>query len=85
TLLYLFERPGKYVLETSYRDADSNDIAVTSFPISVSSAGAGISVAYLIAGACFIVGMLIGVFAGRRFVRPRTINGGEIVARSERN
>jgi hypothetical protein len=37
TLLYEFQEPGVYTLETSYRDVDGNDIAVASFPISVAS------------------------------------------------
>jgi hypothetical protein len=54
TLVFTFAKPGQYVLETSYRDADGDDIAVATFPITVEADGhAGIpfgSIGFFVAG-----------------------------------
>jgi hypothetical protein len=62
TLLYLFERPGSYTLETSFRDADSNEIAVASFPITVEAVSGGVPGIALNA-ALFFAGLVVGAGA----------------------
>lgn len=58
TLLFEFDEPGDYSLEISFRDADGNDIAVVSEPITVESSGSSPALQY------GTLGLLVGVFLG---------------------
>lgn len=60
TLLYLFVKPGTYMLETSFRDAESNDIAVASFPITVEGGSGADGTLYVAIGAALLIGALVG-------------------------
>jgi hypothetical protein len=73
TLLYDFEEPGNYTLEVSYRDAQGNDIAVVSIPISVGSAGGlpPFLVEYVAPALLFIIGLAIGIVSMRFWVRRK--------------
>jgi hypothetical protein len=59
TLLYEFQEPGAYTMETSYRDADGNEIAVASFPISVAPPATSLGTVVPLASS-FIVGCFLG-------------------------
>ena len=58
TLLYEFPAPGSYTLEASFRDAEGNDIAVETFPISVSGSLGSVSLSLILEllGACILGG-----------------------------
>lgn len=59
-LLYSFLEPGSYRIETSFRDVDGNDIAVSSFPISISPGGSDGSM--VPSALMFLSGVCVGVF-----------------------
>jgi hypothetical protein len=71
TLVFTFPESGQYALEASYRDADGNDIASATFPITVEADG-GSPVTFG-SVAVFVAGLLVGAVAlfiiGRR--RPK--------------
>ena len=57
TLLYQFEEPGTYTLETSYRNEDGDDIATASFPITVAAGERTVTVLpFAIGFVSFVVG-----------------------------
>lgn len=60
TLLYEFTQPGSYTLEASYRDADGNDIATSSFPITVEGGQGGTPI--LMPLMLFVIGAVVGGF-----------------------
>jgi hypothetical protein len=71
TLLYEFPEPGSYTLETSFRDADGNDLAVQTFPITVAGSsdigplyGVALDVALIVAG--LLLGALLGWYLPSR-------------------
>ncbi|MCE9541465.1 hypothetical protein K8R03_02800 [Candidatus Kaiserbacteria bacterium] len=61
TLLYSFLDAGTYKIEASFRDKEGNDMAVASFPFSISSSGSGGSV--LPSTGIFLGGALMGALA----------------------
>jgi hypothetical protein len=66
TLLYEFTEPGSYTIETSYRDADGNDIATSSFPITVAVGSADASFTIpLVAAIALLIGAALGAFVMR--------------------
>ena len=73
TLLYVFPAPGSYKVEPSFRDADGNEIAVTSFPITVTSGGGvgGTVEQYAILSGVFMAGCLIGAFGLRALLKRK--------------
>lgn len=67
TLLYEFTTPGSYTLDASYRDAEGNDIATSSIPITVEGGRGGSPIVLPLM--LFIAGALLGGFLV--FVRMR--------------
>lgn len=66
TMLFAFPEAGAYVLETSYRDADGNDIAKASFPIQVAAPSGALRLSQLasLVGAA-VLGALVGALGAR--------------------
>ena len=70
TLLYEFQKAGKYTIETSYRDVQGNDIAVASFPVDVAAADSSMF-ASLMPLLALCIGIGIGAAAAILFGRRR--------------
>ncbi len=63
TLLYAFPEPGTYTIQPSYRDKDGNELAVASFPLTVTAPDEDASfLGFLSGGVLILVGVVLGVF-----------------------
>ncbi len=60
TLLFGLIESGDYKLEASFRDADGNDTAVASFPMSITGEPFGLT-DHIDVGAAFVAGIITGV------------------------
>lgn len=71
TLLYMFQLPGNYTLEASFRDKDSNDIAVGKFPFTISSDDSSYSIQSTTIGLLLVALVLCrGIWMYWRRLRP---------------
>ena len=59
TLLYIFDQPGAYTLNVSFRDDTGDDIATTAFPLTVKNSpdSSGIPLSALL---WFVAGLVVG-------------------------
>ena len=72
TLLYGLNEPGAYTMEASFRDAEGNDLAVTSFPMSVRDDASGHDL-YIVAGIIFVVGLIVGALSHIIFISRKKL------------
>lgn len=71
TLLYTFTTPGNYTLEVSYRDANSNELAVVSLPLTVGEGDKAGSSVWLFCLVSVLVGMVAGTVGSSLFSRRK--------------
>ncbi len=74
TLLYLFTTPGSYTLDASFRDANGNEIAAASFPITVGASASSANLyEYALYLGLLVVGALLGAAGGILFSKRRNL------------
>lgn len=72
TLLYVFSDPGSYKLESSFRNADGDEIAAATFPIHVQSLRQGYwSYGILLNCGVLIAGVVLGVVLAKLFIKKK--------------